>query len=55
MKCPICGKECRKGIADALGNLTQLRWYPEDRKNKFIKKEAYILKLRAKGITAMSV
>lgn len=55
MKCPICGKECRNGVLSAknAGSFTQsttmLTWYPEEYKNKMIKKETVELRLQATG------
>ena len=43
MKCPECGKECRKGFIEAkeIGSITQfftsVIWYPEDEKDKWIR------------------
>lgn len=55
MKCPECGKECRKGIIEAkdvgslLQMLTTLSWYPEEYKGKMIRKEVVMLHLEGEG------
>ncbi len=55
MKCPECGKECPKGVIEAqdVGSLTQLTtllsWYPDDQKDKFIRKGVVNLKLYGEG------
>lgn len=55
MKCPICGKECVKGIVEAkeMGSITQmftaLNWYPENEKGKKIKSEAVDLRIYGEG------
>lgn len=55
MKCPECGKECRKGVVEAkdAGSLTQsltmLRWYPEEYHEKRIKRECINLRLKSNG------
>ena len=55
MKCPECGNECRKGIIEAKDGgslaqfLTMVTWYPEEYKEKMIKKETVMLRLKAEG------
>lgn len=55
MKCPKCGNELKKGIIEAkdAGSLTQsltmMTWYPEEYKNKMIKKNVINLQLKAEG------
>lgn len=55
MKCPECGKECVKGIIEAkdAGSITQLMtvlsWYPEEEKNKLIRKNAVALRTQGEG------
>lgn len=55
MNCPKCGKEMRTGFVEAksTGSLTQaftqVTWYPEEYKGKFIKREPVTLSLQAEG------
>ena len=55
MKCPECGKECRKGFIEAKngGSITQLftsmLWCPEDENGTKLKKETVDLKLHGEG------
>lgn len=55
MKCPECGKECKKGFVEIknAGSLTQCltmtTWYPEEEKGKRIKKGTLELSLKAEG------
>ena len=55
MNCPKCGKEMRTGFVEAksAGSLTQaftqVTWYPEEYKGKFIKREPVTLSLQAEG------
>ena len=55
MNCPEYGKELEKGIIEAkdAGSLTQsltmVTWYPEEYKNKMIKKNTINLRLKAEG------
>ena len=55
MKCPVCGNECRKGLVEVknAASLTQLTtvvsWFPEEQKNKFIRKDTVTLPLNAEG------
>ncbi|MBQ6035252.1 MAG: hypothetical protein IJL33_07120 [Ruminococcus sp.] len=55
MKCPECGKECRKGFIEAkeIGSITQfftsVIWYPEDEKDKWIRNNTVHLSLHGEG------
>ena len=55
MNCPECGKECKKGIIEAkdAGSITQMftvvSWYPDEEKNKMIRKNAVLLDLYGEG------
>lgn len=55
MKCPECGNECKKGTIEAkdAGSITQLftvvSWYPDEEKNKMIRKNAVTLDLYGEG------
>lgn len=55
MKCPECGNEMKKGVVEAkdTGSITQffelVSWYPEEYKDKMIKKNMVNLRLKAEG------
>ena len=55
MKCPECGTECKKGTVEAkdTGSLTQLFtavvWYPDEDKDKAIRKSSVTLRLYGEG------
>ncbi len=55
MNCPGCGKEMRKGFAEAKNagsltqSLTQVVWYPEAYREKHIRRDAVELGLKAEG------
>ena len=55
MKCPECDNEMKKGIVEAkdTGSITQffelVSWYPEEYKDKMIKKNMVNLRLKAEG------
>lgn len=54
MKCPNCGKKTKKGIVHAIypsitNALTQVIWYPEEDKEKKIKKNTIGLSIKATG------
>lgn len=55
MKCPECGNELKRGVVEArdAGSLTQsltmVDWYPEEYKEKMIKKRKDIINLGLKA------
>lgn len=55
MKCPNCGKACKKGRVEVrnAGSLTQgssmATWYPQESNGKILKKGAVELNLNATG------